>query len=207
MHHLYQPIIDWYTASLQTGGYPLIVLLMVLESTAFPLPSELVIPPAAYLAYSQGHLSVAGVVVAGAIGSWIGATIMYWLSRWSGRPLVLKFGRAVMISPEKVAQAERWSERFGSFGVFFSRMLPVIRHLIGIPSGIVRLNFFKYSVFTAAGSLIWCGVLAAGGVYAGSNEAIQKGDVKTISLALAAAAAVLGGLYYFFVFRVTREEA
>jgi membrane protein DedA with SNARE-associated domain len=206
MHHLYQPIVDWYMSSLQTGGYPLIVLLMVLESTAFPLPSELVIPPAAYLAHSQGNMSVVGVVLAGTIGSWIGATLMYWLSRWAGRPFVIKYGRWFWISPEKVIKAERWSERFGSFGVFFSRMLPVVRHLIGIPSGIVRLNFLKYSAFTVAGSLVWCAVLAAGGVYAGANPDIQSGDVRTLSLALAAAAALLGGLYYFFVYRFSREQ-
>jgi membrane protein DedA with SNARE-associated domain len=206
MHHLYQPIIDWYLGSLQTGGYPLIVLLMVIESTAFPLPSEFVIPPAAYLAHSQGSMSVVGVVLAGALGSWIGATIMYWAARWAGRPLVLRFGRWFWISPEQVLKAERWSERFGSFGVFFSRMLPVVRHLIGIPSGIVRLNFLKYSLYTAAGSSIWCAVLAAAGVYAGGNEKIRSGDVSTISLTLAAAAAVLGALYYFFVYRITKAE-
>jgi membrane protein DedA with SNARE-associated domain len=206
MHHLYQPIIDWYLGSLQTGGYPLIVLLMVIESTAFPLPSEFVIPPAAYLAHSQGSMSVAGVVLAGALGSWIGATIMYWAARWAGRPLVLRFGRWFWISPEQVLKAERWSERFGSFGVFFSRMLPVVRHLIGIPSGIVRLNFLKYSLYTLAGSAIWCAVLAAAGVYAGGNEKIRSGDVSTISLTLAAAAAVLAVLYYLFVYRITKVE-
>src|ERR1041384_811854 len=126
MHDLLKPLIDWYLSSLQSGGYPLIILLMGIESSIVPLPSELIIPPAAHLAQTQGNMSLTGIVIAGAIGSWLGATAMYWASRWAGRPLVLKYGKFVMISPAKVEQAERWAQRFGSFGIFASRLLPVV---------------------------------------------------------------------------------
>src|ERR1044071_10444856 len=116
MHDLLKPLIDWYLASLESGGYPLIVLLMAIESSFVPLPSELVIPPAAHLAYTQGNMSLVGVVVAGTIGSWIGATVMYWVSRAAGRPLVLKYGKYVLIPASKVYQAENWADRFGNFG-------------------------------------------------------------------------------------------
>ena len=89
MHDFFKPLLDWYLQSLETGGYPLIVLLMFVESTFLPLPSELIIPPAAHLAYTKGNLSLTGIVLAGALGSWLGATTMYWASRWAGRPLVL----------------------------------------------------------------------------------------------------------------------
>src|SRR3954471_23301623 len=90
MHDLFKELIDWYLRSLESGGYLLIVLLMFIESTFLPLPSELIIPPAAHLAYTKGNMSLAGIILAGAVGSWLGATTMYWISRWAGRPLVLK---------------------------------------------------------------------------------------------------------------------
>ena len=204
MHDLLKPLIDWYLSSLQSGGYPLIILLMAIESSIVPLPSELIIPPAAHLAYTQGHMSLVGIVVAGAIGSWIGATAMYWVSRWAGRPLILKFGKYVMISPAKVEQAERWAQRFGSFGIFASRLLPVVRHLIGIPAGIIRLNYAKFSIYTLAGSALWCGVLCWVGVQAGQNEALMAGEMKTITLWACVGLAILGAIYYFFVHRFTR---
>ncbi len=199
-------LIDWYLRSLETGGYPLIVLLMAVESSIVPLPSELVIPPAAHLAYTQGHMSLAGVVLAGAFGSWIGATAMYWVSRWAGRPLVLRYGKLVLIPAAKVEQAERWAARFGSFGIFASRMLPVIRHLIGIPAGIVRMNYWKYSLYTVIGSGLWCGVLCWVGVEAGQNEALMRGEMHAITVWAIGALAVLGAIYYFFVHRYTRAE-
>src|SRR5215467_11007711 len=90
MHDLFKELIDWYLRSLESGGYLLIVLLMFIESTFLPLPSELIIPPAAHLAHTKGGMSLIGIIIAGAIGSWLGATTMYWASRWAGRPLVLK---------------------------------------------------------------------------------------------------------------------
>ena len=207
MHDLLKPLIDWYLSSLASGGYPLIVLLMAIESSIVPLPSELIIPPAAHLAYTQGNMSLVGIVIAGAIGSWIGATAMYWAARWAGRPLVLRYGKYVFISPAKVEQAERWAARFGSFGIFASRLLPVVRHLIGIPAGIIRMSYAKFSIYTIIGSALWCAVLCWLGVEAGQNEALMAGELKTITLWAIVALAVLGAIYYFFVHRFTRAPA
>ncbi len=201
MHDLFKPLIDWYLASLETGGYPLIVLLMFIESTILPLPSELVIPPAAHLAYTKGNMSLLGIVLAGALGSWLGATTMYWVARWAGRPLVLKYGRFFLVTPEKVARAERWSAAYGNYGIFASRLLPVVRHLIGIPAGIVRLNYAKYSLWTAAGSTLWCGVLCWLGVTAGQDQALMNGELRSLTLWGAGVLAVLGVIYWFFVHR------
>lgn len=207
MHNLFTPLIDWYMQSLGSGGYPLIVLLMAIESSIVPLPSELIIPPAAHLAHTQGNMSLLGIVIAGAIGSWLGATAMYWVSRWAGRPLILRYGKYVFIPAVKVEQAERWAQRFGSFGIFASRLLPVVRHLIGIPAGIVQMNYAKFSLFTLIGSALWCAVLCWVGVEAGQNEALMRGEMKTITLWAVVALAVLGAIYYFFVHRFTRESA
>src|SRR5216110_3405523 len=114
LHSLFQPLIEWYMGALQTGGYPLVALLMAVESSILPLPSEVVIPPAAHLAHTrQIPLSLWGIVLAGTIGSWLGATVMYWAARIAGRPLVLRYGRYVFIKSEKVEGAERWAAHYG----------------------------------------------------------------------------------------------
>ena len=201
MHDFFKPLLDWYAHSLESGGYPLIVLLMFIESTFLPLPSELVIPPAAHLAYTQGHLKLTGIVLAGALGSWLGATTMYWTTRWAGRPLVLKFGKYFLIPPAKVEQAERWAAAYGSFGIFASRLLPVVRHLIGIPAGIVRMNYWKFSLWTLIGSGLWCSVLCWLGIKAGQDEALMRGELHSITLWAAGILAVLGVIYWLFVHR------
>jgi membrane protein DedA with SNARE-associated domain len=200
-------LIDWYLDALDAGGYPLIVLLMVVESSFVPLPSEFVIPPAAHLAHTQGRFHMAGIVAAGTLGSWVGATAMYWGARWAGRPLILRYGRYVFVPEDKVLGAERWAARFGSWGIFVSRLLPVVRHLIGIPAGIVRLDFRVYSIYTLLGSALWCGVLCWVGVVAGKDEKLLQGELHRITLWLLGAIVVLGVLYYFLVHRFMKPTA
>jgi membrane protein DedA with SNARE-associated domain len=198
---MFKGLIDWYLATLKTGGYPLIALLMAIESSIVPLPSEVIIPPAAYLAHSQGHLSVIGIVLAGAIGSWVGATLMYWAARLGGRPLFMRYGRYVMIPPHKIEGAERWAAHYGSMGIFISRLLPVVRHLIGIPAGIVRMNYKSFSLYTLLGSGLWCAVLCYVGIKMGQDEKLMKGELHRITIWLGGAMLVLGGMYYVFVHR------
>jgi membrane protein DedA with SNARE-associated domain len=155
MHHLLE---TWFTWVL-TGGYTGIIVLMAMESSIFPVPSEIVIPPAAFLA-AQGKLSFTGVVLAGTLGSYLGSAITYWASRLIGRPLIVKYGRFVLLTPKKLERAERWLARYEAGGIFFARLLPVVRHLISIPAGIVRMNFALFSVMTITGSAIWCYILA-----------------------------------------------
>ena len=154
MHYLLETWFSWVLS----GGYIGIVLLMAMESSIFPVPSEIVIPPAAFLA-AQGKLSFGGVVLAGTLGSYLGSAITYWASRLIGRPLIVKYGRFVL-SPKKLEQAEHWLARYEAGGVFFARLLPVIRHLISIPAGIVRMSFGLFSFVTLAGSALWCWILA-----------------------------------------------
>jgi len=206
MHDLFKQLADWYINSLESGGYLLIVLLMAVESSIVPLPSELVIPPAAYLAYTKGNMSLVGIVIAGTIGSWIGATAMYWASRWAGRPLVLRYGKYVFIPASKVEKAELWAAHFGSFGIFASRLLPVVRHLIGIPAGIVRMNYTKFSIFTVLGSAIWSAVLCWLGIKVGTDEALMRGEMHRITLWAVGIFGVLGIVYYFFVHRYMKKS-
>ena len=205
MRALVKSFLDWYLGALDAGGYPLIAFLMALESSIVPLPSEVVIPPAAYVAHTRGTMSLAGIVVAGTVGSWLGATLMYWAARLLGRPLLIRFGRYVLITPQKIEQAEAWSARFGMVGIFISRLLPVIRHLIGIPAGIVRMDYLRFSAATVAGSALWCAVLAWVGVTAGQDEALMAGSLHRISLWLGGLMLFMGALYYFFVHRYMRR--
>jgi membrane protein DedA with SNARE-associated domain len=205
MHDSMMRLINWYLNSLESGGYPLIVLLMAIESSIVPLPSELIIPPAIIAAQKSGNMTLTGIVIAGALGSWIGATVMYWLSRWAGRPLAMRYGKFLLISPAKIEQAERWAARFGSFGIFASRLLPVVRHLIGIPAGIVRMNYVRFSIFTVIGSAVWCYVLCHLGLEAGKNEALMRGELRQVTIWAVGILAVLAVIYYFFVHRFTRE--
>jgi len=155
MHHLLETWFHWVL----TGGYVGIIVLMAMESSIFPVPSEIVIPPAAFLA-AQGKLSFTGIVLAGVLGSYLGSAITYWASRLIGRPLIVKYGRFVLVTPKKLEQAEQWLSRYEAGGVFFARLLPVVRHLISIPAGIVRMNFGLFSLVTIAGSALWCWILA-----------------------------------------------
>ncbi|HEY3862723.1 MAG TPA: DedA family protein [Verrucomicrobiae bacterium] len=194
-------LVQWYQGTLDAGGYPLIAGLMAMESTIVPIPSELIIPFAAQRAHATGSLSMLGIVLAGTLGSYAGAAIMYWASRLAGRPLAVRYGRYVLVPETKLLAAERWASRFGAFGVFVARLLPVVRHLIGIPMGIVKMNFAKYSLFTIVGSLLWCVALTCVGVQAGNNPKLLQGDMKQITIWLGGAVGVLGALYYFFVHR------
>jgi membrane protein DedA with SNARE-associated domain len=192
---------DWYLSVLGQGGYWLIAGLMALESTFVPIPSEAIIPPAAYLAHTEGRMSLLGIILAGTAGSWVGAASMYWAARLLGRPLVLRFGRYIGISRAKVELAEAWASRYESAGVFFSRLLPVIRHLIGIPVGILRMDFRWYALATLAGSLLWCSVLAWLGETIGQHPELLTGSLHRFFAIVLGAAAVLAALYYFFVQR------
>jgi membrane protein DedA with SNARE-associated domain len=224
MHDLLAKLIAWYQHSLEAGGYPLIILLMFIESTFLPLPSELIIPFAAHLAHTKGGMTLPGIVVAGTFGCWLGATAMYWASRWAGRPLVIRISESlaawserhirspflrralghILVSPEKIEKAENWAAHYGNFGIFASRLLPVVRHLIGIPAGIVKMNFGWFSLYTILGSALWCGVLCWLGVKAGEDPALMNGELHAITLWAVGLLAVLGVIYYFFVHRHMR---
>lgn len=209
MKQILQPLMDWYAATLQHGGFPLVALLMAIESSIVPLPSEVIIPPAAHLAWTTGlpllGSQLAGwpaliaLVIAGSLGSWAGASVMYWVARLAGRPFILAYGRYFLISPAKVEGAERWAATYGAFGIFASRLLPVVRHLIGLPAGIVRMDYWQYSLFTLAGSAIWCAVLCWLGVTVGAE--INKGELNKVTMVLAGFLVGVGVLYYFFVHR------
>src|SRR5450631_902862 len=200
LRHLFQPLLDWYQNALETGGAWVVGLLMTMESSVLPLPSESIIPLAASWSHDgKIHVSLPAIVLAGGLGSWLGATIVYWLARLAGRPLLLRYGRFVLITPEKIQKSENWMSHYGAAGVFIARLLPGARQLVGIPAGIARMNYLTFSIFTLIGATIWCSVLCWLGVKIGAD--ITKGEMHKVIFSVGGTALVLGALYYFFVHR------
>src|SRR5512144_2207536 len=143
--------IDWLVTTIGAMGYPGIFLLMAMESSVIPIPSELVMPPAGYLA-QQGQMNMAVAILCGTLGSLVGAYANYFASHYLGRPLVLKYGRYVLIPPDKFQRVERFFLRHGEISTFIGRLLPVVRHLISIPAGLSGMNHLKFSFYTLAGA-------------------------------------------------------
>jgi membrane protein DedA with SNARE-associated domain len=207
LKHLFQPLLDWYQNALETGGCWVVGLLMTMESSVLPLPSESIIPLAASWSHAgKIHMGIPGIVIAGALGSWLGATIVYWLARLAGRPLLLRYGRFILITPEKIQKSENWMSHYGAAGVFVARLLPGARQLVGIPAGIARMNYLTFSGFTLLGAAIWCSVLCYVGIQAGQDEKLMHGDLRRMALWLGVSALALGGLYYFFVHRHMKQK-
>jgi membrane protein DedA with SNARE-associated domain len=200
LKHLFQPLLDWYQTALETGGFWVVGLLMTCESSVLPIPSESIIPVAASWSHEgRIHVGLPAIVLAGVVGSWLGATMVYWLARLAGRPLLVRYGRYILITPEKIQKSENWMSHYGAAGVFVARLLPGARQLVGIPAGIARMNYLTFSAFTLLGSAIWCSVLCWLGVKIGAD--ITKGEMHKVIFSVGGTALVLGGLYYFFVHR------
>jgi membrane protein DedA with SNARE-associated domain len=166
-----QDIINSLLNTLNAMGYPGIFALMAMESSVIPVPSELVMPPAGYLAH-QGQMNIWVVILMGTFGSLVGAYANYFVSRWLGRPLVLKYGKYVGINEKKFAKVENFFLKHGEISTFIGRLLPVIRHLISIPAGIARMNHLRFSLYTLAGAGIWCTILTWIGYFIGKEQAL-----------------------------------
>ena len=143
----------------EAQGYLGVFLLMALESSVVPIPSEIVMPPAAYWA-AQGRMDFWLVVLVGTAGSLFGSLASYIVSRTAGEPIVRRYGRFVLLPPETIAAGENWVRDYGVSGIFFARLLPVVRHLISIPAGILRMPVAAFSAATTAGAFLWCLILA-----------------------------------------------
>ena len=212
MHEWIHLATVWIFEFVRDWGYLGVFALMAAESSILPVPSELVIPPAAYWA-AQGRMSYWAIVLVGTVGSWVGASLMYFFARGFGRPLVLRYGRFVRITPQKLEQSERYLARYEMGGIFFARLLPVVRHLIGIPAGIVRMNFASYSLMTIVGSALWCSVLAWFGQKVLGDEPRLMEDPEALSRAIKAnmvwivVGAVVLALLYLVMVRMTQKKA
>ena len=191
------PFIAW---CLEHLNYWVITLLMAIESSFIPFPSEVVVPPAAYKAATTGELNVFLVVLCASVGACIGALVNYYLARYLGRPLVYRFaesriGHMCLIDPEKVDRAERYFDEHGAVGTFFGRLVPAVRQLISIPAGLARMSLGRFLLYTTLGASLWNSILAGMGWYIGhyySGQLEEKvaqysGELKIAMLVLGAA--------------------
>lgn len=166
-----QQFFDWFTAN---ANYLFVFLFMTVESSFIPFPSEVVVPPAAYLACTGAGagagMNVFVVVVIATLGALCGAYINYYLSLWIGRPLVYRFAdtrfaHACLINREKVDKAEEYFDKHGAASTFFGRLIPAVRQLISIPAGISRMNIGVFTIYTTLGALIWNAILGSLGFW------------------------------------------
>lgn len=191
------PFIAW---CLEHLNYWVITLLMAIESSFIPFPSEVVVPPAAYKAATTGELNVFLVVVCATLGAIIGALVNYGLARYLGRPLVYRFaesrlGHMCLIDSKKVENAERYFNEHGAVGTFFGRLVPAVRQLISIPAGLARMGLGRFVLYTTLGAGLWNSILAGMGWYIGhyySGQLEEKvaqysGELKIVMLFLGAA--------------------
>lgn len=195
----------WYL----TAGYAGIVLAMALESCCIPLPSEIVMPLAGYMVFKYpDQFSLIGVGVAGAVGCGIGSAVAYGIGAAGGRPLLLRFGKYILISKADSDRADRWFAQYGAPVAFFSRLLPVVRTYISLPAGISRMNFPQFLLFTVLGSLPWTFVLAYLGLAFGDTFQKKLTQMTTVfhglDLIILAALIILVGLYIYRHVRHTR---
>ncbi len=199
--------INWMLAITAGMGYLGIFILMMVESSVIPLPSELVIPPAAWLA-SQGGMNLIIIIIMGTLGSLLGASINYGFSFWLGRPVIyaLLETRAAKILKLKKSDLEKAEEMFlknSKQATFVGRLIPVVRHLISIPAGFSKMPYWSFVLFTTLGSLIWVSILAILGYVLGSNQELLIKYFKEIQLVLL----ILGIAWLaFFIFKKRKKH-
>jgi membrane protein DedA with SNARE-associated domain len=206
-HDLAAAIAGFIVATISAGGYLGIVALMAIESACIPLPSEIIMPFAGYLA-STGRFDLLLAATAGAAGCNVGSTIAYFAGRIGGRPFLERWGGWLLISRRDLSAADRFFLRFGGIAVLIGRLLPVIRTFIALPAGIVRMRQLRFQVYTFIGSWPWCFALAYAGYRLGQRwdsdprlrEVMHRFDLVVLVLIL------LAGGWYVRRHRRRREE-
>ena len=190
-------IIAFILSAISGMGYPGIIILMTLESSFFPFPSEVVIPPAGYLA-SQGQMNLLIIILSGILGSIIGALINYYIAFFFGRNLLLKYGKYMFLPEEKFNKVEKYFNNHGEITTFIGRLIPVIRQYISFPAGLAKMNIFKFVFYTALGASIWVIILAYVGYFVGNNIELVKHNLHIITLILIPVLILIVILYIMF---------
>jgi len=190
LHDIIQTIVNTVGA----WGYPGIFLLMALESSFFPFPSEVVMIPAGYLAY-KGEMNLALAILSGIAGSLFGALFNYWLALKLGRPFLLRYGKYVLFKEHSLQRMEDFFARHGHISTFTGRLIPAVRQYISLPAGLARMNLAVFSFYTSLGAGIWVTILAVLGYTLGHNEAAIRDNLHLITLITLGAVAVIVLLY------------
>ncbi|MDR1615081.1 MAG: DedA family protein [Campylobacteraceae bacterium] len=185
---------SWLVETIGSLGYIGIFILMAIESSVFPLPSEVVIIPAGYLAY-KGEMNYFLIVITGTLGSLAGACFNYYLALKLGRALLLKYGKYFFIKPHHLEKVELFFKRHGEISTFSGRLLLGVRHFISLPAGLARMNMARFSLYTIFGSFIWVNILALLGFFIGENEELINKYLSIIVVILVLFIALLVTVY------------
>lgn len=188
---------EWVTDAMEAGGYPALGGLILLENLFPPIPSELILPLAGY-SVSQGQLTLVLAILAATIGSVVGALLLYGIARRGGRPVIYRLGPRVRVSHRDLDRADAWFDRYGAWFVFFGRLVPGVRSLVSIPAGLSEMPLLRFTLLTAAGSLLWNTLLIGLGAMLGRNweqVAAVVGPISSAALVLLVAATALGGVW------------
>jgi len=188
--------VDWVVAMVRDWGYGGIVVMMTVESSIFPFPSEVAMIPAGMLA-ARGEMSAVAAVVCGVFGSLLGASLNYALAIWLGRPILERIGRYFFLKQAQFDAAERYFSSHGEVTTLVGRLIPGIRQLISVPAGIARMPVARFGIYTALGSGLWSSVLVWVGYVAGNNEAIWRGLLREATLYVLGGACLLIALYIY----------
>jgi membrane protein DedA with SNARE-associated domain len=187
-------LLNWLVEAVGTMGYPGILVLMFIESTFIPLPSELVIPPAGYL-IAQEQMSWAGVIASGTAGSVLGALFNYVVAVYLGRPFILKYGKYFGVSQKHFMKGEEFFLKHGNISTFIGRLILGVRHYISFPAGLCRMSIGKFCFYTAFGAGIWVSILAYIGYFVGNNKERIMEVSRQWSIFIIAGCVLLIGVY------------
>lgn len=195
----------WFVALIGKMGYFGIGILMMVESSVLPLPSEIVVPPAGYLVY-KGEMNMFWVIFSGTVGSLAGAYINYFLARAFGKKVILGVGKYIGLKEKSFNKAEKFFYKHGSISTFSGRLLPVIRHYISVIAGIARMSHKKFMFYTLLGAAIWNTILAYLGYFAGAEQEKIKEYSKEISIGAVIFVFILVCIYIMVNKRKSRGE-
>jgi membrane protein DedA with SNARE-associated domain len=184
----------WVHGVITSMSYAGVALLMAIESANVPLPSELILPYAGWMV-QQGKLNFHLAALSGAVGCVLGSLPSYWLGQWGGRSFLEKYGKWLLLTPQDLDTAEKWTARFGDWAFFLCRMLPVVRTFISLPAGILKARIVPFTLFTFIGSWVWSYALVYVGIIFGENLEAFRQIWHKFDYAIVAVIAVLGGLY------------
>ena len=187
-------IIDWIVQTVGAFGYLGIFVMMLIESSIFPLPSEVVMIPAGYLC-AKGEMNLWIVILMGVLGSIAGALLNYYLAVKLGRKLILKYGHYFFFKPETLEKVEAFFKTHGSFSTFTGRLIPVIRHYISLPAGLARMHLGLFCLYTGVGAGIWVSILTFLGYFFGQNEALLNEHLHTITIGVIVFIVIFAGIY------------
>ena len=192
---MFADIVNFIVETIGNLGYFGIFILMFLESTVFPIPSEVVMIPAGYLAH-KGEMNIYIVIILGALGSLCGALFNYYFALKFGRTFLMKYGKYFFVSHETIEKTEVFFKDHGHISTFSGRLIPGLRHYISLPAGLARMNLFVFCLYTTLGATIWVIILTILGYYIGDNEALVKEYLRYLIIGLLVFLVLLGAWYY-----------